>query len=177
MLLFYTSSTLGSGTVWAARVRPSLSFINHTTTVNGRIILLLVVDWELSPVTVCMCETVRECECVYLYVNMCLHDCAQVGMCVSISSHQVLVYMCSWPAMHATHCIRTLTHSRCSLTPWRLGLPVMLELGCALPDRLFPLRALWLQRDHVPIHQCLFSMSLWVQHSFTDRLHRNSLLC
>lgn len=172
MLLFCMSSTLRSGTVRAARVRPSLSFINHATTVNGRIILLPVVDWEVSPATACMCEPARECECVYLYVNMHLLD-----VCVHIISSGVSAYVqqpcnaCHTPYSH------TLTHSRCTLTPWRLGLPVVLELGCTLPDRLFPLRALWLQRDHVPIHQCLFSMSLWVQHSFTDRLHRNSLLC
>ena len=43
-------------------------------TVNGRIILLLVVDWEVPPVTVCKCETEREHECVYLYVNIDLLD-------------------------------------------------------------------------------------------------------
>lgn len=63
-LLFYMSFTLWAGTAWAARVRPSLGFINHGATLNGRIILLLVVDWEVSPVTVCMREPQKERECI-----------------------------------------------------------------------------------------------------------------
>lgn len=50
-VLFYKSSTVSSGFESATRAQPSLAFINHTATVNGRIILLLVLDWEVSPVT------------------------------------------------------------------------------------------------------------------------------
>lgn len=101
---------------------PSSSSITPAT-VNGRIILLLVVDWEvppLPPVTECICETGRECEGVYLYVNMHLLDCAWVSIrfifgClffpwVSVSSRQLFVHMCSWSAMRVTCC--THTHTR-----------------------------------------------------------------
>ena len=56
-------------------------------TVNGRIILLLVVDWEVPPVTVCVCVCVCVCvrererdteSSVYLCVNMHLLHCARV---------------------------------------------------------------------------------------------------
>ena len=60
---------LGSRAVRAARARPSPGFINHAATVNGRKILLLVVDWDVSPVTVCAVKqrgsvSVRVCVCV-----------------------------------------------------------------------------------------------------------------
>lgn len=48
----------------------------------------------------------------------------------------------------------TYSHIRCTWTPWRLGLPVVVAQGCAPPDRLFPLRALWLRGEpcaHSPL--------------------------
>lgn len=86
----------------------------------------------------------------------------------SVSPHQIFLHARCRSAEHVTHV--QLSTVGVSLTPWRLGLP-------ALRDRLFPLRVLWLRGDHVPIHHCLFFMSLWVQHTFPEQPHQNSLLC
>lgn len=119
-LLFYTSFTLWAGTAWAARVRPSLGFINHSATLNGRIILLLVVDWEVSPVTVCICEPQRERECI------------RTLLCAFLTAHEwvsvIFVFhchVCAWERpyrlsgwigeyvqliwKHVTHCRHTHT--------------------------------------------------------------------
>lgn len=145
-------------------------------TVNGRIILFLVVDWEAPPTRHRASLNVRICMLICTFLSpwgriseLFFFVCVRA----SVSPHQELEQPTCTPC-HIAHARRIPADT---LTPWRLGLPVAPELGYALLDRLFPLRALWLLREHVPIHHCLFSMSLWVQHSFADRPHRKRLLC
>lgn len=54
----------------------------------------------------CICETGRECEGVYLYVNMHLLD------CVRIFSSGICAYVCSQSAMRVIRCTHTHTHTQ-----------------------------------------------------------------
>lgn len=118
-LLFYTSFTLWAGTAWAARVRPSLGFINHDATLNGRIILLLVVDWEVSPVTVCIREPQRErerirtlpCDCTRAGVSNFCFSLSRVCVRAPVSSQWVDRWICATDLQSMSHTAGTHTHA------------------------------------------------------------------
>ena len=63
---------------------------SHSATLNDRIILLLLVDWEVSPmitsarcVLVCVCGYIYRCVCMCV----CVHVCACACMCVHVYEH------------------------------------------------------------------------------------------
>ncbi len=112
------------------------------------------------------------CISMLIYTFLTVHDGASVifffasCVCESLYLHTRYACMCAADLHSLSHTVcththtNTLTHSRCTLTPWRLGLPVVLELGSALLDKLFPLRACGYGGTMCPFTHCLFSMSL-----------------